>query len=57
MTTGDVLPPRPHPSPWLGDTLSNIATLDSEDWRLVIVIHGVDQGICEMVRASGLIPK
>jgi glycosyltransferase involved in cell wall biosynthesis len=54
MTAVDVLLPVRHPSPWLTATLAGLAVQDSDDWRLVVVIHGVDQGISSTVRESGL---
>lgn len=54
MTAVDVLLPVRYPSPWLSETLAGLASQESSDWRLIVVIHGVDQGISATVRASGL---
>lgn len=54
MSAVDVLLPVRHPSPWLSETLAGLAAQDSGDWRVIVVIHGVDQGISETVRKAGL---
>jgi glycosyltransferase involved in cell wall biosynthesis len=54
MTAVDVLLPVRYPAPWLDAALAGLANQDFSDWRLVVVIHGEDQGISRQVRDSGL---
>ncbi|HBJ73291.1 MAG TPA: hypothetical protein DDY88_06230 [Actinobacteria bacterium] len=54
MTTVDVLLPVRAPAPWLHLTLAGLAAQSYPDWRLLVVVHGDDNGIAELVRDSGV---
>ena len=49
LTAIDVLLPVRCPSPYLQETLAGLVSQDFTDWRLVVVIHGKDDGVSASV--------
>ena len=50
----DVLIPVRAPAPWLNETLEALQLQTHTDWRLILVIHGVDDGFTNLVSQYSL---
>lgn len=54
MALVDVLLPARAPAPWLRETLAGLQAQTLTDWRLVLVVHGPDEGISALASSMGL---
>lgn len=54
MALVDVLLPARGPAPWLRETLTGLQAQTLTDWRLVLVVHGPDEGITALAQSMGI---